>query len=57
VSEKVREGLGPRDPDRKRQADALEAVARTLGAIQLTLQSLQMDLRSLLEIEKNRGAQ
>lgn len=51
----VREPFAPRD--QKRQADALEAIAKTLEAIQLTLQSLQMDLRSLLEIEKNRGAQ
>ncbi len=47
----------PRDPDRKRQADALVAIAKSLGAMQLTLQSLQMDVRNLLEIVKNRGAQ
>lgn len=47
----------PERRELKRQADALEAIAKSLGAIQLTLQSLQADIRQLVEQQKNKGAQ
>jgi hypothetical protein len=47
----------PERRELKRQADALEAIAKSLGAMLLVLQSLQTDVRQLVAQEKNKGAQ